>query len=114
MVVVFVTARGGTTTGTPAAGIAIVPPSNPMLFETVMLLASGVPRCSGVTLHNVLPLVECDGSVGAEMVAFGADGLSTAQPEATKVAAKATGRVRRERRRIVAMSKVERVGSRNV
>jgi len=54
IVVAFATASGGKVTERPAAGIAITPPSGPMVFDTLMGDASGVARCSVVTLIDVL------------------------------------------------------------
>src|SRR5215471_13866584 len=76
------TASGGTTSVKPAAGIAIVPPSGPMVCDTEMSDASGVSRRRGMAVRvdteppfSSPPRRLCDDSVvGA--TAFGDAGVS--------------------------------------
>src|SRR5689334_871874 len=107
--VAFETASGGTTSVRPAAGIAIVPPSGPIVCDTVMSEASGVVLSSGtIVLVDVAPVLSrpprsvCDVAVGGAMD-FGAAGGSFEHAEAANVAMAATAKVVKRRRRIVAI-----------
>src|SRR5262245_10498238 len=95
MVVALATAKGGTVTVRPAAGIAITPPSGPMVFDTLIADASGVARCSVVTVVEVLPSTVRTGPGPASNT--GVVGPSVAHATANAVTATmATSRAGRE------------------
>src|SRR5262249_50841655 len=101
------TASGGTTSVRPAAGMEIVPPSGPIVCDTVMSDGSGVVRSTGMIVFvDVVPrrpprrLCEApsDGAAAA-----GPDGGSFEHAEAASVAMTATTNTAGRRRRIVAI-----------
>src|SRR5258706_8322192 len=78
----------------------------PIVFERVRSAGSGELRRTGEIVRGAprtAPRTEVSDAWGARSSLFGAAGLSFAQPEAMSVAATATAKVVRERRRIVAI-----------
>src|SRR6185503_19666757 len=103
--IVFVTgmASGGMTMETPACGIAIVPPRRPIFLETVIDVASGTSRCTGLMIVGEPRRVVTRSADEASGATLGADAevgavLSVA-PQAARVTETATAATRAARER---------------